>query len=403
MKNNILKILTLTILVIAILAIFVILVIWTDNLKEENRVEVLKQELDTLIEKRGVDGIFSLLGMNVENYLTKGDDIIIFDDSHWSYSNDEMQNITAYEKSVKSIVEIFTNKNNLLISNGTGVIVSTDGYVVTANHVLSNGDEFIAALNDKTLVKLDIIAVDEISDVAVLKLREGNYIPIEFSKKELKIGAKVLAIGHPKAYSFSLTEGIISSLDRVITMPTSYKMFNMIQSDVALKSGNSGGPLLDSNGNMIGLNISVEDEIAFSLPTADVLYITTQLLKHGEVKRVGLDLIALTLNESLANYLKHNSGVVVSQVAPKGKAEEAGLLGGKEKVKYGNSTIYIDGDIITAIDDTAINNMNDYLNAFTNYSINDKVDITILRNGKKEIIKNVNLVHIDKLNAKWNI
>ena len=403
MKTNVLKIFTITILTISILAIFILLVIWTDSIKSEDKREELKNELNTLIEKRGVDGVFSLLEMNVKNYLENEDEIVLFDDEEWSYSHSEMQNINAFEKSAKSVIEIFSNKNNLLVSHGSGVIVSTDGYVVTAAHVLDNGTDFIASTIDSKLVELEFIAKDNISDIAILKMTEGSYIPIEFSKKEMKIGAKVLAIGHPKGYSFSLTEGIISSLDRIITLPSGYKMINMIQTDVSLKNGNSGGVLLDSDGNMIALNISVEDEISFALPLEDVLYVSTQLLKNNEVTRAGLDLIALTLTPSLANYLEVSKGVVVSQVAPKSSAEKAQLKGGDEKIKYGNSTIYINGDIIIAIDDIEIINMSDYLNAFRNYNPGDKVDILILRDGKEELIKDVVLDKMDETTSKWVI
>ena len=409
------KIIIGVLLLIVSIALIVLIVIWTKSISEENRLQMLKTELDKVTKEKGEKALLSTLGIDVENIFYGEDGLILFEEEgqSWKYSADEMQNISVYKKCAPSVVSIISGTGLSDSTTGSGVIISSDGYVITNRHVLGSLSSFQVSLYDKSTVEATLVGQDVITDIAVIKLEGGKkYIPLEFNlDSNLVVGQKVIAIGSPYGYEWTQSVGTLSGLGRVVTSSEGIPLANMIQSDVAINPGNSGGPLLDSHGRMIGLNTAIystsgsSQGISFSIPIDTVMSVATSLIRNGSVNRGWLDILSVELNPLIAEYssLPISEGILVSQVVPRGEADKSGLKGGSEKVQYGSSVIYLGGDVITAIGDKEIKGYNDYFTALMDTHSGDKLDITVLRNGSYVTLKNVTLVAQSGENTGWII
>lgn len=282
-------------------------------------------------------------------------------------------------------------------SEGSGVIYKKDGktaYVVTNNHVVDQAKGLEVVLHDGTKVTGELVGTDSYTDLAVIKISSDKVDAIaEFGNSDnLKIGEPALAIGSPlgSAYANSVTQGIISSVNRTIQNENNGQAINInaIQTDAAINPGNSGGPLVNIEGQVIGINsvkivqsesqVSVEG-MGFAIPSNDVVNIINQLEKDGKVTRPALgvsmsDLTSVT-EQQQEKVLKIpedvKSGVIVRSVQPATPAEQAGLK------QY---------DVITKIDDKEITSVTDLQSALYNKKVGDKMKITFYRDGKEQSV-----------------
>ena len=244
-----------------------------------------------------------------------------------------------------------------------------------------------------------------------MKVNRTNLKPIDIAKNpSLKVGQIVYAIGNPYGYSWSFTDGSISGLERMVSTSSSSSVIpNMIQTNALVNPGNSGGPLLSSSGEMIGLISSIystsgsAEGISFALPVETVVDVVSSLIKDGKVSRGWMDFLSVELNAQIVSYcnLPVDKGILVSQVVPSGKADRGGLKGGNEKAQYGQSVIYLGGDIIVKINDTPIEGYVDYFAALFSTKSGDKVDVTVIRNGQTKVLKDVELVEQTEENTQW--
>ena len=195
-----------------------------------------------------------------------------------------------------------------------------------------------------------------------------------------------------------MTTGIISALGRPLKDASTNRIIrNMIQTDTAINPGNSGGPLLDTNGNMIGINTMIYSNsgssagIGFAVPAETAVRVASDLLKYGKVRRGTLELSVVQLNNTIANYanLDIARGLLVSRTTKGGNAEKAGIVEGTQAVRYGygNTIIYLGGDIITKIDNITISSIADYYSALESKRPGDTVTVTLHRNGKDREVK----------------
>ena len=217
--------------------------------------------------------------------------IITFAGTWYFISNDKNTLVSASEKSIPSVVTVITNQNKTFSNNrngiGSGVIFSEDGYIVTNLHIIS-ADEIYIKLEDGNNFPASIIGVDQNTDIAVLKITPNEKLkPINFGDSdELKIGDEVLAIGNPYGIGISVSNGIISATGRDYGNP----YLQLIQTDAAINPGNSGGALINTNGNLIGINSKIFSRtgayqgIGFAIPSNLVVQIATQLIRFGELK-----------------------------------------------------------------------------------------------------------------------
>lgn len=403
--------------IVLLVTVFLIvgIVLWTQSIARQNRVEELKAELERVSQENGQMALLAALGLQVDNIFYGDDGLLLFDEglARWNYSADEYQNITVYRRVAPSVVSIISHSGLSETSSGSGVIISSDGYVITNRHVIGSGTAFEVSLYDGSAVSASLIGYDSITDIAVIKLEGGSkYVPVEFNTDDnVTVGQKVIAIGSPYGYDWSQSVGSVSGLGRVVASSDGIPLANMIQTDASINPGNSGGPLLDSHGRMIGLNTAIystsgsSQGISFAIPVETVLSVAADLIRSGSVNRGWLDILSVELNPLIADYagLPISKGVLISQVVPAGPADRAGLRGGSEMVQYGSSVIYLGGDIITKIGETVVDGYNDYFTALLQTREGDKVDVEVFRNGSYVTVRGVELVRQNTENTSWII
>ncbi|MBO6177138.1 MAG: trypsin-like peptidase domain-containing protein [Treponema sp.] len=326
------------------------------------------------------------------------------------YTKDELQNILVYEKCNEAVVNITTQTMGynwfyepVITSSGSGSgsIIDVRGYVVTNYHVIKNASTITISLADGTSYDGRIIGQDKESDIAVLKFDPDDSVELKtiaFGENSgLKVGQKVIAIGNPFALERTMTTGIISGLGRPI-QEDDVIIRNMIQTDAAINPGNSGGPLLDSFGNMIGINTVIYSSsgsssgVGFAVPVSTAKRVVNDLIKYGKVNRgtIKVSLVQNTGRIAAHSKSRLSTGMIVSRVAENSKAEAAGLKGGTQAVRYGSSfnyqTIYLGGDIITAIDNITVTKLADYYSALEDKVPGDKVKVTVWRNNESKVL-----------------
>jgi S1-C subfamily serine protease/nitrogen fixation-related uncharacterized protein len=404
------------ILVIVVISILFLLHRWTVKIEQAYDNDELKSNVERILENEGERSLLSLGGVEVADifYDENGISLILGDSSSWEYSSDEKQNIDVYEKVQKSVVYISSTNTDsvgtIVTSTGSGIVLSKTGELLTNYHVIGDGKNIIVTLADNTSHKAEIVGIDKIDDIAVVKIDENkNLVPIDLGRSNgLKIGQKVLAIGNPFGYDRTLTTGIVSGLNRVVQTADKTLALGMIQTDASINPGNSGGPLLNGHGEMVGMNTSIftindTQGMNFAIPIDTILSLLPDLLTNGKVLRGWIDIVPVQLTKQLAKYgdLNVDAGILISQVEEDGEAEKAGLQGGVVKANYGQSTIYLGGDVIIKINNKDIKTYNDYYNALLTTKMGEKAEITIIRDNK-ELVKKVVLVEraeeINKVN-----
>ena len=401
--------------VIVFLFVFILLIIWTLRIYEDRRREDLQGEIDKVTAEGGEAALLALGGYEIDNIFYSDDGLILFEegDKDWLYSADELQNISVYRQCAPSVVEIYT-ENNLSGATGCGVIISSDGYIVTNTHVVNAGGSLSVKFHDGSVEDASVVGTDPVTDIAVIRVDDSTrmLMPLAFrSADELVVGQKVIAIGSPYGYSWSQSVGTISALERTVTSSQGVSLSMLIQTDAQINPGNSGGPLLDGKGNMIGLITAIYSTsgsaqgVSFAIPVNTVIEVASEIIRLGHVDRGTLDILCVELNPMIVDYasLPVSEGILISQVIPAGEADSAGLRGGSRAVQYGNSVIYLGGDVITALDDTPVRGYSDYYAFMAASDSGDKVDVTVNRNGDEIVIKNVPLVEQTLENMRWLI
>lgn len=407
------EILLLIVVSIAGIAILLGLYAWTKYLTAQKEEEALRSAIEKVVDTKGEKALFEMAGIPVDK-VYYGDELLSLYDSDngsWNYTSEEARRIAVYNKCRDSVVEI--NSNSSLSDSGqaSGVIITADGYIVTNKHVVGSSTSFTVVFSDNTSEEATVVGTDSLTDIAVLKVERTGLKSISIgSSANLSVGQMVYTIGNPYGYSWSFTEGSISGLDRMVRSTSSSSVIpNMIQTNALVNPGNSGGPLLDSSGEMIGLISSIysttgsAEGISFALPVDTVLDVAESLIKNGKVTRGWMDFLSVELNAQIVAYsnLVVDEGILVSQVVPAGKADKGGIKGGNEKAQYGQSVIYLGGDVIVAINDTPITGYTDYFAFLFSTKAGDKVNVTVIRNGQKKVLENIELVEQTEENIQW--
>ena len=285
-------------------------------------------------------------------------------------------------------------------SSGSGSIIDLEGNIVTNYHVIEDAEQLEVTLPDQSKWKASIAGVDPQNDLAVIRIRapREKLHPVQFGESNrLVVGQKVLAIGNPFQLHNTLTAGIISSLGRTIKSPNGNRFEDIIQTDAGLNPGNSGGPLLNSSGELIGVNTLIFSPsganagLGFAIPVSKVKRITNDLLKYGRVRRPYLGILAAyNITSDLAEILQLPSkqGILIAQVASYGPAAKSGLRGGNRRVRFYNNLLILGGDIIVAIDEKQIKSYDELFDILEDtYQPGQEVDFTILRDGDRRRIK----------------
>nr|WP_299388850.1 trypsin-like peptidase domain-containing protein [Allomuricauda sp.] len=304
----------------------------------------------------------------------------------------------AAEKTVNAVVHvknlsISKGSNNLAdffygferqqtpqIGTGSGVIISPDGYIVTNNHVIANASQLEVTLNNKKTYEAEVIGADANSDIALLKIDVDRPLPyLAFGDSDnSRVGEWVLAVGNPFSLTSTVTAGIISAKARSLGRNQSF-----IQTDAAVNPGNSGGALVNTNGDLIGINTAITSQTgsyvgyAFAVPSNIAKKVVEDIMEFGNVQRGLLGISAANVNTKAAIEmgLDEIEGVYISQVSEDSGAEEAGLL---------------EGDIIKQVDDILVRKFSELTGYLSSKRPGDVVDVVVDRDGTR-ITKKVTL------------
>jgi S1-C subfamily serine protease len=324
---------------------------------------------------------------------------------------DEQNNIEVYERVNKSVVYITTVTLEYSFffeampqeGTGSGIIIDTDGHVLTNYHVVKGADQLRITLADGTELEGKVTGIDPENDLAVVKFDPKGrvVVPVTFgSSDNLRVGQKVLAIGNPFGLDRTLTTGIISALNRPLENSEENTVIrSTIQTDAAINPGNSGGPLLNSRGELIGINSAIYSPsgasagVGFAIPVNTARRVVDELLRYGVVRRGWIDITPIQLFPALVSYfrLPVKSGVLVSEAGS--SARQAGLRGGDSSsaVRYGRTIIYGGGDIIVEVAGQKVTSYSDLLGALEQTKPGEVVPVKVIRAGQEKTF-NVKLV-----------
>jgi S1-C subfamily serine protease len=312
----------------------------------------------------------------------------------------EKTNIEIYEKVSPSLAQVtsMAQRNDLFGLNvqevpegvGSGYIWDQDGHIVTNYHVVKGADAAQVTLADHSSYQAQQIWAYPNEDIAVLWIQapRRKLQPVTIgSSHDLKVGQMSYALGDPFGLDQTMTMGIISALDRQIESVNHTTIRGVIQTSAPINPGNSGGPLLDSAGRLIGMSTAIVSPsrafagIGFAIPVDEINQVATELIRHGKVVRPALGVEVA--QDQVARRLGVDQGAVIMRVQPKSAADEAGLHGVRRD-RSGNITL---GDVIVALDDKPIHNLQDLYAALQEHQVGDTVTLTVERDGQRRNVQ----------------
>ncbi len=266
-------------------------------------------------------------------------------------------------------------------STGSGIFISSDGYILTNNHVIEGGQAFQVVFADGSQHDASLVGSDQYSDLAVLKVTDGVPAVASLGDSDaLNPGETVIAIGSPLGdFKNTVTVGVVSATGRSIDSGVGYSIDGLIQTDAAINQGNSGGPLMNLAGEVIAINTlvvrgsgtgTVAEGLGFAIPINTARVVSEQIIQKGYVSRpyLGINWQPITPRVAAVYRLPVEYGVYITDVARNSPASQAGLQV---------------GDIITGINETALDETHAYINTLFQYSAGDKITLTFMRNGRQ--------------------
>ena len=279
-------------------------------------------------------------------------------------------------------------------ATGSGFVIDDEGHILTNAHVVENAQKIEVEFGeDGNTRTAELVGMDPSSDVALLKVDENDDLtPLELGdSSKVEVGDPVVAIGNPFGLDRTVTSGIVSAKQRQIQAPNGFSISDVIQTDAAVNPGNSGGPLLDSQGRVIGINSQIasdsggNDGVAFAVPIATAKDVADQILADGSVSRAYLGITGGDITSAVAEALDlpTDHGVIVEQAYDGGPAADAGIKGASGQATVAGQTVPDGGDIITKIDGKEIAGMEDVISTINSAQPGDEVTLTILRDGNE--------------------
>lgn len=318
------------------------------------------------------------------------------------FSPDESNNIQVYKAANPAVVNIttvnlsydfFLNPVPVESGAGSGFLIDPSGDIVTNYHVIRGARQVQVTLADRSRHRATVVGTDPRSDLAVVRVNAGRKLPYLRlgDSQNLQVGQKVLAIGNPFGmFQNTLTTGVISSVGRNVRDPaTGAVLEDVIQTDAAINQGNSGGPLLNSHGEVVGVNFLIVGPaylgIGFAIPVNRVKLIVGDLLREGRVVRPYLGVVTLPLSADLAEVLELpvDQGLLVLQVTPNSPAEKAGIRGGSRTVVVGNWEIPVGGDIIVQMDGEPVAATQDLQRRIEKKRVGDAAGLSFFRGRRR--------------------
>jgi S1-C subfamily serine protease len=284
-------------------------------------------------------------------------------------------------------------------SLGSGFVMDTAGHIITNYHVVEDAERVEVNFSGDDRVRARIVGTDPSTDIAVLEIdaQARALTPLLLGSSDaVRVGDSVVAIGNPFGLERTVTAGIVSALQREITAPNGFTIDKAIQTDAPINQGNSGGPLLNSRGRVIGVNSQIPSEsgggnvgIGFAVPIDTVKEVVSQIIQHGKVEHawMGVELQAVDSNLSDAYSLPVERGVLVVDVRPGSPADRAGLRGGNQQVVVDGVSYVLGGDIVTRADGDRVVSPDDLRKLVRSGDPGDVVTLEIHRGDSKRTVE----------------
>lgn len=300
-----------------------------------------------------------------------------------------------FERSEAGVVRVNVRNNAgmNLGGVGSGFVLDNQGHIITNDHVISNATTIVVTFLDGSSYDAKLVGTDRYTDVAVIRVdADLDLRPLMLgNSSDLKVGEQVAAIGNPFGLSGSMTAGIVSQVGRLLqAQNTQFSIPDVIQTDAPINPGNSGGPLLNMQGEVVGINTAIQSAtgqfvgIGFAVPSQTVAKIVPHLISEGAYRHPWLGVSGQDIDPDLARILDlpHARGFLIMEVIPDSPAEEAGLRGFTETVDVDGRTYRIGGDIVTAVDGIEVRKIHDILVHLQRHkSVGDEMILQVLREG----------------------
>lgn len=317
-------------------------------------------------------------------------------------TDEESINVRVYRDASAAVANILTKATEYdffmdpvpVEGAGSGFVIDSHGYILTNFHVVQEAQSIEVVLGDQTRYPAKFVGADQRNDVALIKIEPKGKPLVALAlgdSSKLQVGQKVLAIGNPFGFQSTLTTGVVSALGRTVQTSQTTYIDEAIQTDAAINRGNSGGPLIDSHGDVIGINSAIYTPsgttagIGFAIPINTAKRIAHDLMTEGRVRQAFLGAQTLQVGGYLAEALDLpvQEGLMIEEVTRGGPAAAAGLHGGDRDAMAGMRRITIGGDVITAIDGQKIASQLDLNLVLNRKRPGDTVTVSVYRGGKK--------------------
>lgn len=286
--------------------------------------------------------------------------------------------IQAADRVSPSVVYIEAHGNGQRAGSGSGFIITPDGYLLTNSHVVQGAQRLSVTLNDGRQLRAELIGDDPYTDLAVLRVEANDLRPVILGdSQKVRVGQLAIAIGNPYGFQTSVTAGVVSALGRSLRSYSGRNIDNVLQTDAALNPGNSGGPLVNSRGEVIGVNTAVilpAQGLCFAIAVNTARFIASRLMRDGKVRRsaIGIQAQNVVLPRRLT-LLKGapDTGVLVSGIEPNSPAFRSSLK---------------EGDVIIALDGHSVAGIDDLHRLLTEERVGHRIPLTVLRSGETEVV-----------------
>src|SRR5579862_4058026 len=327
---------------------------------------------------------------------------LVADETPITLDPTEAENVRIYKLASPAVANIVTRAVQYdfffdavpVEGAGSGFLIDTDGHILTNYHVVEGAQTIEVVLGDQSRYKAKYIGADTRNDIALIQIdakgKKLATLPLGDSRN-LLVGQRVLAIGNPFGFQSTLTTGVVSSLGRTVQTGENTFIDEAIQTDAAINRGNSGGPLLNSHGEVIGINSAIYAPtgttagIGFAIPVNTARRVAEDLIKTGRVRRATLGIEGRGLWPGLAEalHLPVQQGILVERVTPGGPAAQAGIRGGTHSMVAGLQELRTGGDVLVAWDDKPLASQTDLTLLLNRAWPGDAVTLSVIRDGKK--------------------
>ncbi len=307
-----------------------------------------------------------------------------------------------YERASSGVVQINSQSGTTSVSGadqqalGSGFVVDKNGHIVTNFHVVQGADEIRVGFSNRDTVEAKLVGSDPSTDIAVLRVSvDANALtPLPLGDSDrVKVGDPVVAIGNPFGLDRTATAGIVSAVSRLIQSPSNFTIDHVIQTDAPINKGNSGGPLLNNRGEVIGVNTQIETGgvstgnvgIGFAVPAKTVKNVVGQILSTGHVEHPYLGITGKSITPDVyeAYRLPVEEGVLVESVQKGSGAQKAGVMEGDTEVVVAGDTYILGGDVVVAADGKKVSSIEELRDAIASHEPGDKIKLQLFRDGDR--------------------